>query len=102
MFSSPVNRHLSQGAIAFYESLENDSHRIGLKKIGYLWLLTAAQAAAWRQALAHMAEAGVAFQVLDGQDLAARLPELRPPGYQPGHLRGQLRQPRSRQAYQIL
>ena len=78
MFSSPVNRHLSQGAIAFYESLENASHRIGLKKIGYLWLLTAAQAAAWRQPLAHMAEAGVAFQVLDGQDLAARLPELVP------------------------
>jgi FAD-dependent oxidoreductase domain-containing protein 1 len=78
MFSSPVNRQLSQGAIAFYERLETESHRIGLKKIGYLWLLTAAQAAAWRQPLAHMAEAGVAFQVLDGQDLAARLPELVP------------------------
>ena len=42
MFSSPVNRQLSQGAIAFYESLETESHRIGLKKIGYLWLLTEA------------------------------------------------------------
>jgi glycine/D-amino acid oxidase-like deaminating enzyme len=78
MFSSAVNRQLSAGAIAFYESIEKGSHRIGLKKIGYLWLTTAGQMATWRQALDHMAEAGVAFQTLDGQDLAARLPELRP------------------------
>ena len=78
MFSSPVNRQLSQGSIAFYERLETESHRIGLKKIGYLWLAAAGQMAAWRQALTHMAEAGVAFQVLDGPDLAARLPELNP------------------------
>ncbi len=78
MFSSAANRHLSQGAIAFYESIEAGSHRIGLKKIGYLWLATAGQMAAWRQALSHMAEAGVVFQTLERQDLAARLPELRP------------------------
>jgi glycine/D-amino acid oxidase-like deaminating enzyme len=78
MFSSPVNRQLSQGAIAFYERLEAESHHIGLKKIGYLWLTTAGQMATWRLALTHMAEAGVAFQTLDGQDLAARLPDLRP------------------------
>jgi glycine/D-amino acid oxidase-like deaminating enzyme len=78
MFSSPVNRQLSQGAIAFYERLETESHRIGLKKIGYLWLATAGQMAGWRQALAHMAEAGVAFQTMDVPGLAARLPDLRP------------------------
>jgi glycine/D-amino acid oxidase-like deaminating enzyme len=78
MFSSPVNRQLSQGTIAFYESLEKDPHRIGLKKIGYLWLTTAGQTVAWRQALARMADAGVAFQTLDVQDLTVRLPELRP------------------------
>ncbi len=77
MFSSAVNRQLSQGAIAFYESIEAGSHRIGLKKIGYLWLATAGQMDAWRQALSHMAEAGVVFQTLEGQELAARLPELR-------------------------
>jgi glycine/D-amino acid oxidase-like deaminating enzyme len=84
MFSSAVNRQLSAGAIAFYESIEKGSHRIGLKKIGYLWLTTAGQMATWRQALDHMAEAGAS------------------PGYQSGHFRGQLRQPRSRQAHQIL
>jgi glycine/D-amino acid oxidase-like deaminating enzyme len=78
MFSSPVNRQLSQGAIAFYESLEQGPHRIGLKKIGYLWLTTATQMAEWRQALARLAEAGVAFQTLDLRDLTARLSELRP------------------------
>ena len=78
MFSSPVNRQLSQGSIAFYESLEKDSHRIGLKKIGYLWLTTAEQMAKWRQALAHMADAGVAFRTLEVQELTVRLPELRP------------------------
>jgi sarcosine oxidase subunit beta len=78
MFSSPVNRQLSQGSIAFYESLEKDPHRIGLKKIGYLWLKTAGQMAKWRQALAHMADAGVAFRTLEVKELTARLPELRP------------------------
>jgi glycine/D-amino acid oxidase-like deaminating enzyme len=78
MFSSPANRHLSQGAIAFYEDLENESHGIGLKKIGYLWLLTAAQAATWRRALTRMAEAGVAFTTLEVQELTSRLPELHP------------------------
>ena len=102
MFSSPVNRQLSQGAIAFYESLEKDSHRIGLKKIGYLWLTTAEQMATWRQALAHMADAGVAFQTLDVQDLTRPSSRAASPGYQPGHLRAQLRHPRSRQAHQIL
>lgn len=78
MFSSPVNRQLSQGSIAFYESLEKESHSIGLKKIGYLWLTTAGRMAKWRQALAHMAAAGVAFRTLDVQELTARLPGLRP------------------------
>jgi glycine/D-amino acid oxidase-like deaminating enzyme len=78
MFSSPVNRQLSQGSIAFYESVEKESHRIGLKKIGYLWLATAGQMATWRQTLAHMADAGVEFMTLEVQELTARLPELRP------------------------
>jgi glycine/D-amino acid oxidase-like deaminating enzyme len=77
MFSSPVNRQLSQGAIAFYEHLETGSHSIGIKKIGYLWLSTAGQMATWRQALAHMAMAGVEFLTLDIKELTARLPELR-------------------------
>jgi glycine/D-amino acid oxidase-like deaminating enzyme len=77
MFSSPVNRRLSQGAIAFYENLEKE-HPIGLKKIGYLWLATAGQMARWEKALAGMAEAGVKFEILERQDLVARLPGLRP------------------------
>jgi glycine/D-amino acid oxidase-like deaminating enzyme len=78
MFSSPVNRQLSQGSIAFYENLEKDSHSIGLKKIGYLWLRTAEQMVKWRQALSQMADVGVVFRTLEVQELTARLPELRP------------------------
>jgi sarcosine oxidase subunit beta len=76
MFSSPVNRDLSRGSIAFYEKIEQDLSGIGLKKIGYLWLATAKQAKEWREVLAGMARAGVKFETLDARDLAARLPEL--------------------------
>lgn len=78
MFSSPVNRALSQGSIAFYERIEAEKGGIDLKKIGYLWLATAGQAEARRETLAAMARAGVRFKTLDIRELAARLPELRP------------------------
>ncbi len=78
MFSSPVNRRLAQGAIAFYENLEQGSRSIGLKKIGYLWLLTAVQRDAWQPALERMAAAGVKFETLARADLTARLPRLHP------------------------
>jgi glycine/D-amino acid oxidase-like deaminating enzyme len=77
MFSSPVNRRLSQGAIAFYENLEKGSHPLGLKKLGYLWLATAEQMATWRPALTNMTAAGVEFKTLDRQELTGRLPGLR-------------------------
>jgi len=77
MFSSPVNRHLSQGSIAFYDRLEKESSPIGLKKIGYLWLATAARMETRRKLLNAMARAGVEFQILKAADLSARLPDLR-------------------------
>lgn len=72
LFSSPLNRHLSQGSIAFYEEIQNLSKRptpIGLKKIGYLWLATGEQMERWRQPLARMAQAGVRFQILEVPEL---------------------------------
>jgi sarcosine oxidase subunit beta len=77
MFSSPVNRDLSRGSIAFYEKIDSKLGSIGLKKIGYLWLATARQKEEWRKILAAMAEAGVKFETLNSRDLAAHLPELR-------------------------
>ncbi|MGA7576768.1 MAG: FAD-dependent oxidoreductase [Desulfobaccales bacterium] len=79
LFSSPLNRHLSQGSIAFYEEIQNLPNRptpIGLKKIGYLWLATGEQMERWRQPLARMAQAGVRFQTLEVPELTARLPGL--------------------------
>ncbi len=77
MFSSPVNRDLSRGSIAFYEKIEQEFGNIGLKKIGYLWLATARQREKWREVLDAMARAGVKFETLDSRDVAARLPELK-------------------------
>ena len=77
MFSSPVNRALSQGSIAAYDRIQADSSGIGLKKIGYLWLMTARQAEERRGVLAAMAQAGVQFETLDLPELSKRLPELR-------------------------
>src|SRR5512135_3764541 len=59
MFSSPVNRALSQGSIAAYDRIEAGSTGIGLQRIGYLWLLTARQAQARQGVLEAMAAAGV-------------------------------------------
>ena len=76
MFSSRVNRELSQGSIAFYEQLEAAGGGIDFMKIGYLWLMTAHEVEAHRQVLAAMARAGVQFDTLDSGHLKARLPEL--------------------------
>ncbi|MBM4272857.1 MAG: FAD-binding oxidoreductase [Deltaproteobacteria bacterium] len=78
MFSSPVNRHLSRGSIAFYEEVQAQGVPIGLKRLGYLWLLTAAQRERQRQPLNAMARAGVKFAILELPELTRRLPELRP------------------------
>ncbi len=76
MFSSRVNRELSQGSIAFYENSRRRGSDIDFMKIGYLWLMTAREVEAHREVLTAMARAGVAFDTLDAQELQARLPEL--------------------------
>ncbi len=76
MFSSPFNRALSQGSIAFYEQVQNETD-IGLRRIGYLWLKTADQMQESRVALDAMAQAGVKFETLEPGELSRRLPELR-------------------------
>jgi len=76
MFTSPVNRHLSRASIAFYEELQNRGVDLGLQDIGYLWLLTARQAAGLDPALEAMANSGVALARLDPSELTQRLPDL--------------------------
>jgi glycine/D-amino acid oxidase-like deaminating enzyme len=78
LFSSPVNRALSQGSIAFYEKIQKSGTPIGLQKIGYLWLMTAAQLEQSRTVLAAMATAGVRFETLQRGDLTARIANLNP------------------------
>jgi glycine/D-amino acid oxidase-like deaminating enzyme len=75
MFSSPVNRVLSQSSIAFYEQVQDETD-IGLKQIGYLWLKTAEQMRQSRAVLETMAIAGVKFEALDSHELNRRLPGM--------------------------
>lgn len=77
MFSSPENRALSQGSIAFYEQVQEEFD-IGLKRIGYLWLKTAEQIQKTRVVLNAMALAGVEFRTLTTQELSRYLPEMCP------------------------
>ena len=76
MFSSKLNRALSQGSIAFYEQVQNETD-IGLRRIGYLWLRTSDQMQESRAVLDAMAHAGVQFETLEPGELHRRLPEMR-------------------------
>jgi len=73
MFTSPVNRRLAQGSIHFYEKLQQRQVNIGLRNIGYLWLMNEEQFSRDRDALEYMAHAGVVFDVLDQFDLAKHI-----------------------------
>lgn len=76
MFSSKLNRGLSQGSIAFYEQIQNETD-IGLRRIGYLWLRTSDQMQQSQAILDAMAQAGVKFETLKPGELSRHLPELR-------------------------
>ncbi len=78
MFTSPVNRHLSQGSISFYEGLQQAGVQLDLLKIGYLWLFRAEQAARYSSALETMADSGVRFETMARTELSRRLPDLAP------------------------
>jgi FAD-dependent oxidoreductase domain-containing protein 1 len=76
MFSSPLNRALSRGSIAFYERVQEETD-IGLKRLGYLWLNTADQMQRSQAVLTTMVTAGVKFDTLSPKELSWRLPGLR-------------------------
>jgi glycine/D-amino acid oxidase-like deaminating enzyme len=73
MFTSPVNRRLAQGSIHFYEGLQERKRNLGLRRIGYLWLMDDEQFSRTKEALEYMAHAGVVFEVMDQFDLAKHL-----------------------------
>jgi FAD-dependent oxidoreductase domain-containing protein 1 len=81
LFVSAVNRDLSRGSITFYEALQEKTGQPGLMRVGYLWLLTAAQTAAYESALDVIAASGGVFETLNQRDLARRLP-----GFQAGDI----------------
>jgi glycine/D-amino acid oxidase-like deaminating enzyme len=78
LFTSPLNRQLSRASISSYETLQQSGISLGLKKIGYLWLLTARQAPHFEAALKNMALTAGEVTTLERRELARRLPGLAP------------------------
>ena len=74
MFTSPPNRRLAEGAIAFYEEVEERKARIGFRRIGYLWLMTADQLRGNREALEYLSSVGVVYETMDPNELKRHLP----------------------------
>ena len=77
IFSSPLNRALSLGSIAFYEKIQREVTPLGLQKIGYLWLLTAHQVHKARGVLDSLIAAGLELDILGPHQLEQLLPQLR-------------------------
>jgi glycine/D-amino acid oxidase-like deaminating enzyme len=76
MFTSPMNRRLSAGSIAFYEDVQERKGRIGLRRVGYLWLMDDEKLARYGTVLEYMAQAGIVFDLLETNDLKRLLPGL--------------------------
>jgi len=77
LFSSPLNRDLSRGSIAFYQQIQDKGTHLGLQRIGYLWLLTDQQAQNAQGILNSLAAAAIEFDLLEVERLRQLLPELR-------------------------
>lgn len=77
LFSSPINRDLSRGSIAFYQQIQDKGTHLGLQRIGYLWLLTDKQAQNAQGVLDSLAAAEIEFDFLELERLRQLLPELR-------------------------
>lgn len=77
LFSSPLNRALSQGAIAFYEKIQLEGTPLGLQKVGYLWLLTREQAQKTQGVVDSLLAADLALEILEPPRLEQLLPQLR-------------------------
>ncbi len=84
LFTVPVNRHLAQGGISFYEQVQTGGEQLDLLKLGYLWLLTLPRLAQYSPAFQTMAAAGVVFDILSPEELRRRLPALQSGGIAAG------------------
>ncbi|MDD2903963.1 MAG: FAD-binding oxidoreductase [Syntrophales bacterium] len=77
LFSSPLNRALSQGAIAFYEKTQQEGTALGLQRLGYLWLLSSEQVQKNQTVLDSLTAAGINCELLEPSRLARLLPGLK-------------------------
>jgi glycine/D-amino acid oxidase-like deaminating enzyme len=81
MFTSPVNRQLVTGSISFYEDVQERKGQIGLRQVGYLWLMTSDQLTRNQAVLDYMTTARIVFDLLEVNELKRMLS-----GFEPGDI----------------
>jgi glycine/D-amino acid oxidase-like deaminating enzyme len=77
-FTSEVNRLLAESSIDFYKHIQEDlKFDLGLRFVGYLWLLTAQLAERLQPAIDRMRKDGVALKLWRLNQLSNMLPQSR-------------------------
>lgn len=78
-FTSTVNRTLARGTIDFYRHVQEDlGVNLNLDMVGYLWLLSKAQADGLESLEEEMRKQGTKFRTYETDELAAIIPDLIP------------------------
>lgn len=75
-FTSSDNQILSDASIDYYLELQESGVDIGIKKTGYLWLLSEDQLSANERHIARMLDAGIQVRRCDKLELKKALPSL--------------------------
>jgi FAD-dependent oxidoreductase domain-containing protein 1 len=76
-FTSDVNRLLARSTIDFYKHVQLDlGFNLNLNLIGYLWLLTEAEFAAYEKVADEMRKQGIRLKVFEREELATLIPDI--------------------------
>jgi glycine/D-amino acid oxidase-like deaminating enzyme len=79
IFTSEISRSLSNATIDFYEDLqEKQGVPIGLRLIGYLWMMTASQFHQFQRCERDVRKSGVELRIWTPSELQNKLPGFRP------------------------
>jgi FAD-dependent oxidoreductase domain-containing protein 1 len=76
-FTSEDNRVMTDSSIDCYLSLERDGHDLGLRKTGYLWLMSERQLSRNEKHVQRMIDTGIEVRRMDEKQLSASLPSLK-------------------------
>ena len=77
MFTSPDNLTLADTSINFYLDTQRSGFDLGIKKIGYLWIMSERQLASNERHVKEMEEKGIDLKKYDRGDLEHLIPSLK-------------------------